>query len=409
MKISACIAVIAATLAVIEARPASHHKPSASSSAVASAPSAAPSGAHPPTLSVPLKANPHFKKNAKGAVVKAINKYKKYQTTSSHKILDSTGGVNMTDYQNDVLYYGEITVGTPGQTFKLDFDTGSSDLWFASTLCSDCTGKTQYDSSKSSTYKKDGRPWQISYGDGSSSSGICATDDITLGGLTIKGQTIELAQNISSEFTSDPTDGLLGLAFDSIVSVSGVKTPVDNLISQGLISKPIFGVFLGKESNGGGGEYLFGGIDNSKFTGTLATIPVDNSQGFWGVSVDSATVGSASIDAFSAIIDTGTTLLLLPNAQANQVAQALNGTDNGDGTYTISCDASTLQDLSLTIGGNSYKVPAADLIFQNQNNQCIAGFGYGGLQFAILGDVFIKNNYVVFQQEDSPSVQIAAI
>jgi hypothetical protein len=201
----------------------------------------------------------------------------------------------------------------------------------------------------------------------------------------------------------------LGLAFDSIVSVSGVKTPVDNLISQGLISKPIFGVFLGKESNGGGGEYLFGGIDNSKFTGTLATIPVDNSQGFWGVSVDSATVGSASIDAFSAIIDTGTTLLLLPNAQANQVAQALNGTDNGDGTYTISCDASTLQDLSLTIGGNSYKVPAADLIFQNQNNQCIAGFGYGGLQFAILGDVFIKNNYVVFQQEDSPSVQIAAI
>jgi hypothetical protein len=282
-------------------------------------------------------------------------------------------------------------------------------MLLASTLCSSCTGKTQYDSSKSSTYEKDGRPWKISYGDGSSSSGILATDDVTIGGLTIKNQTIELAEQISSEFTTDPTDGLLGLAFDSIVTVSGVKTPVDNLISQGLISKPIFGVFLGKESNGGGGEYLFGGIDNSKFTGTLATVPVDNSQGFWGVSVDSGSVGSTSISAFSAIIDTGTTLLLLPQSQASQVAQALSATDNGDGTYTISCDASTLKDLSFSIGGNDYKVPAADLIFDNQNNKCVAGFGYAGLEFAILGDVFIKNNYVVFQQEDSPSVQIAAI
>jgi hypothetical protein len=218
-----------------------------------------------------------------------------------------------------------------------------------------------------------------------------------------------LAKDISSEFTSDPTDGLLGLAFDSITTVSGVQTPMDNLISQGLISQPIFGVFLGKESNGGGGEYLFGGIDNSKFTGTLATVSVDNSQGFWGISVDSGSVASTSIDSFSAIIDTGTTLLLLPDAQAKQVASALSATDNGDGTYSLSCDASSLSDLTFSIGGNDYKVPAADLIFQQQGNQCIAGFGYGGLQFAILGDVFIKNNYVVFQQGDSPSVQLAAI
>ncbi|KAJ2959734.1 hypothetical protein NQZ79_g4816 [Umbelopsis isabellina] len=413
MKISACIALVAVALAAVDARPAHHHSSAASSvaassavSSAAAAPSSAPSHS---TLSVPLKANPHFKKNAKGAVMKAINKYKKFQTASSHHILASTGGVNMTDYQNDVMYYGEITVGTPGQTFKLDFDTGSSDLWFASTLCSDCSGKTQYDSSKSSTYKKDGRAWKISYGDGSSSSGILATDDVTIGGLKITGQTIELAEQISSEFTSDPTDGLLGLAFDTITSVSGVQTPVDNLISQGLISKPIFGVFLGKESNGGGGEYLFGGIDDSKYSGTLATVSVDSSQGFWGITVDSGSVASASIDSFSAIIDTGTTLLLLPDDQAKQVAAALSATDNGDGTYSISCDASTLSDLSFSIGGNDYKVPAADLIFQQQGNQCIAGFGYGGLQFAILGDVFIKNNYVVFQQEDSPSVQLAAI
>jgi Eukaryotic aspartyl protease len=283
-------------------------------------------------------------------------------------------------------------------------------MLLASTLCDQCAGKSKYNSSKSSTYEEDGRPWNITYGDGTSSSGICGTDDVTIGGLTIKNQTIELAVNISSGFITDPTDGLLGLGFDKIASVSGVKTPVDNMISQGLISKPIFSVFLGKDSISGGGEYLFGGIDNSKFRGTLATVPIDNSRGFWTVAVDSGSVGSSTIGKFPGIIDTGTTLLLLPNLQASQVAEALNATDNRDGTYTISCNATDLQDLNLNIGGHNYTVPGADLIFENgPDNKCIAAFAYSGSKVGILGDVFIKNNYVVFQQEVPPSVQIAAI
>ena len=278
-------------------------------------------------------------------------------------------------------------------------------------MCSStCSGKTKYDSSKSSTYKKDGRSWSITYGDGSTSSGILGTDTVNLGGFSIKSQTIELAKKISSSFSSDPIDGLLGLAFDSITTVSGVKTPVDNLISQKLISKPEFGVFLGKASNGGGGEYVFGGYDSTKFKGTLTTVPVDNSQGFWGITVSSTTINSNSVSSsFSAIIDTGTTLLLLTNSVAADVAAAYGATDNGDGTYAISCDASTLSPLSFQINGATFSIPAEDLIFENDSGSCVAGFGYAGLDFAILGDVFIKNNYVVFQQTSSPSVQIASI
>lgn len=146
--------------------------------------------------------------------------------------------------------------------------------------------------------------------------------------------------------------------------MKGVKTPTDNLVSQNLISQPVFGVFLGKEKNGGGGEYIFGGYDESKVGGTLTTVPVDNSQGFWGITVDDLAAGSTSTGSFSGILDTGTTLLLLPQQQADQIAQQFNATNNGDGTYTLPDDTSNLTDLTFTIGGATFTVPSSDLVFE---------------------------------------------
>ena len=235
-----------------------------------------------------------------------------------------------------------------------------------------------------------------------------AKDTVNLGGLAIKDQTIGLAKRESSAFAEDVIDGLLGLAFNSITTVRGVKTPMDNLISQGLISRPIFGVYLGKASNGGGGEYIFGGYDSTKFKGSLTTVPIDNSEGFWGVTVKGTKIGSKSIGgSFSAILDTGTTLLLLPDSVAASVARTYGASDNGDGTYTITCDSSKLQPLVFTLGSSTFQVPADSLIYEKSGSKCIAGFAAGG-DLAILGDVFLKNNYVVFNQQ-VPEVQIAPI
>jgi hypothetical protein len=94
-----------------------------------------------------------------------------------------------------------------------------SPSWVFSSLLpsSDLTGHEYYTSSKSSTYKVlSGETWSISYGDGSSASGVVGTDTVTVGGTTVTTQAVELANKISSEFQQDAADGLLGLAFSSI-------------------------------------------------------------------------------------------------------------------------------------------------------------------------------------------------
>lgn len=77
---------------------------------------------------------------------------------------------------------------------------------------------TAFDASKSATFQKvDGAQWKISYGDGSGAAGTVGTDVVTIGGVKVQNQTVQLANQVSQSFVEDTnTDGLVGLAFSSL-------------------------------------------------------------------------------------------------------------------------------------------------------------------------------------------------
>jgi hypothetical protein len=103
-----------------------------------------------------------------------------------------------------ILYFINVTVGTPGQPFSLQLDTGSSDIWFPSVNADICVQNMQfcpvgtYDSSASSTFAKLNLPeFQIQYVDGSQIAGEYISDVLNIGDTKLTNMTMAEALTAS--------------------------------------------------------------------------------------------------------------------------------------------------------------------------------------------------------------------
>lgn len=274
---------------------------------------------------------------------------------------------------------------------------------------------TIFDSSQSSTYKAtSGATWNISYGDGSSASGDVGTDTVTIGGIAITDQTIELAKQLSQEFAAGTGDGLLGLAFDKINTVqpTPAKTPMDNLIAQNTDSAGYFTAYLASwrdtaAADKGDSFYTFGFLDQTVMQAAGATdpdfTPIDNSQGFWMFPSETASVNGTNVarSGNTAIADTGTTLALVDDNTCQAIYKAIPGAtyDNSQQgwVFPTTVTPGQLPTVAFAVGGKEYTIPKEALAFAETGN----GTWYGGVQsrgsmgFDILGDTFLKGIYAV--------------
>ncbi|KAH9448006.1 hypothetical protein MJO28_011555 [Puccinia striiformis f. sp. tritici] len=313
---------------------------------------------------------------------------------------------------HDLEYVVPVTIGTPGVQLLLDFDTGSADLWvWSSDLKASqptASGHAVYDPKKSSTAQEvPGCTWKISYGDGSSASGVVYKDDLKIGDLHCSEQGIEVAQKLSSAFLNgEGSDGLLGLAWPQINTAHPQqKTPMQNMMEKSITNQGLFTVCL-KHDTDGKGFYSFGTIcaeEAGVSEKDIAYTPIDNKQGFWAFQSTKAMIGDEEIELSEnvAIADTGTTLALVSEALTTALYSKIPGAilDRSQGGYVYPADAE-VPDIKLAVGENMYTIPGKSLAYGPPDK----GMVFGGIQsrgnnpFDILGDTFLKSVYVVFDQ-----------
>lgn len=240
--------------------------------------------------------------------------------------------VSLTNYLG-AQYYGAIEIGSPKQEFTVVFDTGSSNLWVPSAKCHlslACFFHHRYQSSKSTTYQADGTSFSIQYGTGSM-QGFLSVDDVTLGDLTVKGQTFaEATKEPSITFLAAECDGILGLGFKEI-SVNRVEPVWYNLLNQKLVRKPVFSFWLNRNASKGekGGELVLGGVDPDHFKGEHTYTPVTR-KAYWQFEMGDVLLGGESTGfcagGCAAIADSGTSLLAGPVGIVAEINHAIGAT-----------------------------------------------------------------------------------
>ncbi|RIA81383.1 aspartic peptidase domain-containing protein [Glomus cerebriforme] len=186
------------------------------------------------------------------------------------------------------------------------------------------------------------------------------------------------------------------MAFDKLSELRK-PTPFQNLVNDHDVDSSVFGFLLGRTKDGTNkdSELILGGVD-PRFASNIKYNKVVNPRGFWQIALDSAQVDQNQVDisGSDAIIDTGTTLVIIPPADADAIHNAIPGSTKESGTYLIPSDTSAV--VSFTFGGINYNIKTEDLLVDDAGN----GLSVSGIQGSTLpgmettwlvGDVFLKN------------------
>ncbi|XP_040833969.1 napsin-A [Ochotona curzoniae] len=328
---------------------------------------------------------------------------------------DKPTSVPLSNYMN-AQYFGEIGLGSPPQNFSVVFDTGSSNLWVPSKRCHffslPCWFHHRFNPKASSSFQPNGTKFAIQYGTGRL-DGILSKDKLTLGGLHSASVTFgEALWEPSLVFTVAHFDGILGLGFPSL-AVRGVQPPLDALVEQGLLDKPVFSFYLNRDPEGPeGGELVLGGSDPAHYIPPLTFLPV-TVPAYWQVHMQRMEVGrglTLCAQGCAAILDTGTSLIAGPTEEIRALHTAIGGLPLLAGEYLIQCSQiPKLPPVSFLLGGVWFNLTAQEYVIQISRGGvrlCLSGFlaldvppPAGPLW--ILGDVFLGPYVAVFDRGDS--------
>jgi hypothetical protein len=317
--------------------------------------------------------------------------------------------------EQDTSYLIQLTFGSNAQPVKIAIDTGSDELFvdpncndseFTQSQRQDCNRDGKYDPSTSSTSNITQETSQIVYGSGAVDIQY-VVDSIGIPGA---GKNMTNVQFGVATASQNLNEGILGLGFGRGVNLN-YSNFVDQLAAQGVTNTKAFSVALGT-SDTAGGNIIFGGVDTKKFSGSLATstiqTPAAGDIQRYSTQMNSLTFKSGSTSNkyagsdLSVVLDTGSSLCLLPTSVVRSMAADFNAQEQSGGLLAVDCSLQNRDgSLDFAFDGVTISVPFSQFILSAGANTCILGVqaveSNSGIT-ALLGDTFLRSAYVVFDQ-----------
>ena len=229
--------------------------------------------------------------------------------------------------------------------------------------------------------------------------------------------------------TSSSSDGVMGIGFVSAEAILGVEGAqpypnlVDTMITENIIESRIFSLYL-DDQDASTGSILFGGVDTDKFSGTLATFPINvDETGVASAFVITLTglalnppggkivgIGASYLFPMNVVLDSGSSFMSLPSGVAEGLAEAMGASYSRreDGFVLPSCDLQSAKgSLDFFFSGVGISIPYSELIVNSYTSDgapiCLLGVSSGTPDnVAILGDTFLRSAYVVYDLVPSP-------
>lgn len=202
-------------------------------------------------------------------------------------------------------------------------------------------------------------------------------------------------------------DGILGLGKGEQASSLGAPQLVQTLASSNLISSKLYGLHLSRAADGtNDGELNLGEVNKDRFDGDLHWLDaMDNDNGFWEVAV--ADVGAddkmTGLKGKSAIIDSGTSFIFMPEDDAVALHKLIDGYTQSGETFSVPC--STTKELKFKFQDTTYSVLTKDWIGGTTSDGNCRSNVFGRKTFGddqwLLGDVFLKNVYSAFDFDNN--------
>ncbi|XP_074042272.1 lysosomal aspartic protease isoform X2 [Leptinotarsa decemlineata] len=338
---------------------------------------------------------------------------------------------------SDNEFYGKIMVGKPGQMMNVAFDTAWSQTWLISSKCSaittpGCMFHNYYYHEKSSSYKKDGRPFSADMGN-FNMTGFYSYDTISVDSANVTTFSFVEMSTVPTTFILNKADGAIGLG-----TKYGDSEPFFYaLYRQKKVRDPIFSIYLNSSAQGeNAGSLMLGFVDEklihrsqypnkSILPDEIKYLSVDEGI-LWKFSVDrivvtpNATTPTINITLCNkgckAISDTSSNEIFGPVDEVNKILALINA-KAFFGKWTVNCDTiDKLPRIDFILGGQRFSLEGSQYIKKISIfhiKLCVSAFTAtqysSDKELWILGGAFLSQYYSIYNIQNKTIGLVKAI